>query len=85
MTQKLHYHVFILGIILFFSACKTVAVLPTNKPIKNVDIAALVSKTKAKYPKIDKLRSRIRATYDDGTRKQQLIIQLRLENKKKYG
>ena len=83
MTQNFHYHVFILGIILFFSACKTVAVLPTNKPLKNVDIAALISKTKAKYPKIDKLRSRIKATYDDGKRKQQIIIQLRLENKKK--
>ncbi|MFQ3340419.1 MAG: hypothetical protein ACI9TK_000070 [Flavobacteriaceae bacterium] len=83
MAQKSNHLVFILGIVIFFSACKTVAILPTKTPLKNVDISALVIKTKSNYPKINKLRSRIRATYDDGKRKQQIIVQLRLENKKK--
>ena len=59
------------------------AVLPTKTPLKNVDISALVSKIKSNYPKVNKLRSRIRATYNDGKRTQQIIIQLRMENKKK--
>jgi hypothetical protein len=57
--------------------------LPTKRPLKNVDITALASKIKSNYPRVDKLRSRIRATYDDGKRTQQIIVQLRMENKKK--
>ena len=69
---------------LFFtlSACKSLAVLPTNTPIKNVDINALASKIKGNYPKVDRLRSRIRAVYDDGKRQQQIIVQLRMKAQK---
>ena len=83
MIQKLHHLIFFIGIIIFFNSCKSVAVLPTKTPLKNVDISALVSKIKSNYPKVNKLRSRIRATYNDGKRTQQIIIQLRMENKKK--
>ena len=76
------------GLILFFSilfliSCKTVAVLPTNRPLKNVNLESLVSKIKSNYPRVDKVRSRIKATYDNGKREQQVIVQLRMENKKK--
>jgi hypothetical protein len=79
---------FISGLILFSSilfliSCKTVAVLPTNRPLKNVNLESLVSKIKSNYPRVDKVRSRIKATYDNGKREQQVIVQLRMENKKK--
>ena len=56
--------------------------MPTNTPIKNVDINALASKIKGNYPKVDRLRSRIRAVYDDGKRQQQIIVQLRMKAQK---
>ena len=71
---------FILALI--FTGCKSVAVLPTKTPVKNANLEALAARIKNSYPKIDKVRSRIRATYDDGKRKQQVIVQLRMENKK---
>ena len=79
---------FNIGVILFstvilFSGCKTVAVLPTKTPLKNANLEALVSRIKSNYPKVNKLRSRIKATYDNGKREQQVIIQFRMENKKK--
>ena len=83
IQQKAIYRFLILiPAFIVFAACKTVAVLPTNTPIKKVDIAALATKIKSTYPKVNKLRSRIRAVYDDGKRQQQIIIQLRLEEKK---
>ena len=71
--------IFVVGIFFLLSACKSVIVLPTNSPVKKVDISALANKIKANYPKINKLRSRIRAVYNDGKREQQVIIQLRME------
>ena len=62
--------------------CKSVAVLPTNTPVKNVDVNALASKIKGNYPKVNRLRSRIRAVYYDGKRQQQIIVQLRMEAQK---
>ena len=67
---------------IFIISCKTVNVLPTRTPIKNVELEALAQKIKANYPKINKLRSRIKAVYDDGKREQQIIVQLRMETKK---
>ena len=71
-----------IGVFFTLSACKSVAVLPTNTPVKNVDVNALASKIKGNYPKVNKLRSRIRAVYDDGKRQQQIIVQLRMEAQK---
>ena len=67
---------------IFIISCKTVNVLPTRTPIKNVELEALAQKIKANYPKINKLRSRIKAVYNDGKREQQIIVQLRMETKK---
>ena len=71
---------FILALI--FTGFKSLSVLPTKTPVKNANLEALAARIKNSYPKIDKVRSRIRATYDDGKRKQQVIVQLRMENKK---
>lgn len=75
------------GIILFAVAsvtigCKTVAILPTKTPVKNVDITALATKIKSNYPKVNRMSSRIRVVYDNGKNKQQVIVQLRLESQK---
>jgi len=67
-------------VVLMVSACKTVAVLPTKTPVKNVNIAALTTKIKANYPRIGQLRSRIKATYFDGKREQQIIVLLRMKD-----
>jgi len=84
--MKCHNNIFglcIIGTLILFSACKSVAVLPTKTPVKKVNVSALATKIKSGYPKINKLRSRIRAVYDDGKRQQQVIIQLRMESQQK--
>lgn len=82
IKRILFFGLLTVGILFTLSACKTVAVLPTKTPVKNVDVGALASKIKANYPKVNRLRSRIRAVYDDGKRQQQLVVQLRMEAQK---
>ena len=82
MKKNFKKRIILLITALFFSACKSVAVLPTKTPVKNTNLEALVSKIKNNYPKIDKVRSRIKASYDDGKREQQVIVQFRMESKK---
>jgi hypothetical protein len=82
--KETHKHfIFLLSLTFFFISCKSVVVLPTKTPVKNVDISALASKIKSNYPRINKVRSRIKATYDDGKRERQIIVQFRLEEQKK--
>ncbi|MEK9739995.1 MAG: DUF4292 domain-containing protein [Flavobacteriaceae bacterium] len=80
------YRILVLGLIgwlfIITSSCKSVAVLPTKTPVKNVDVSALSAKIKSSYPKVNRMRSRIRVTYDDGSRQQQIVVQLRLESQK---
>ena len=83
MKKYFNIGLILLSAVMFFSGCKTVAVLPTKTPLKNANLEALVSRIKSNYPKVNKLRSRIKATYDNGKREQQVIIQFRMENKKK--
>ena len=83
MKKYFNIWLILLSSVMFFSGCKTVAVLPTKTPLKNANLEALVSRIKNNYPKVNKLRSRIKATYDNGKREQQVIIQFRMENKKK--
>lgn len=83
MKNRINILVTIAAAVFFtMSGCKSVAVLPTNTPIKNVDVNALASKIKGNYPKVNRLRSRIRAVYNDGKRQQQIIVQLRMETQK---
>lgn len=83
MKNRINILVTIAAAVFFtLSGCKSVAVLPTNTPIKNVDVNALASKIKGNYPKVNRLRSRIRAVYNDGKRQQQIIVQLRMETQK---
>ena len=75
--------VYLFLLLIVFQACKSIAILPTNSPIKNVNIEALASKIRSNYPKVNNVRSRIKATYNNGKRKQQIIVQFRMESKKK--
>ena len=83
MKKNFNIGLILLSTVMLFSGCKTVAVLPTKTPLKNANLEALVSRIKSNYPKVNKLRSRIKATYDNGKREQQVIIQFRMEKKKK--
>jgi len=83
MKKNFNIGLILLSTVMLVTGCKTVAVLPTKTPLKNANLEALVSRIKSNYPKVNKLRSRIKATYDNGKREQQVIIQFRMENKKK--
>jgi len=64
-------------------SCKSVAVLPTKAPIENVNLKKLAQQVNAQYPNFKNFRSRLRVTYNDGKREQQLTVNLRMENKEK--
>jgi hypothetical protein len=83
MKRHLKNALIIATTVTLFIGCKTVAVLPTKTPVKNVNLESLAAKIKSNYPKVNKVRSRIKATYDNGKREQQVIVQYRLESKKK--
>ena len=86
MEQKIYQFgqifAYLIIAIFIFNGCKSVAVLPSKTPIKNIKIKELgneISKTKLNYKN---LRSRIKTEYDDGERKQQIILNLRMIDKK---
>lgn len=81
--ENLTKKIILILLLIALQACKSIAILPTNTPVKNVNIEALASKIRSNYPKINSVRSRIKATYDNGKRKQQVIIQFRMKSKKK--
>ena len=83
MKNLIKNTVYLFLLLIVFQACKSIAILPTNSPIKNVNIEALASKIRNNYPKVNNVRSRIKATYNNGKRKQQIIVQFRMESKKK--
>jgi hypothetical protein len=83
MKKNLGYLTGLISLLLIVGSCKSVAILPTSKPVKNVDIVALAAKIKSNYPSVSRLRSRIKATYDNSEREQQIIIQLRMEAQQK--
>ena len=65
-----------------FNGCKSVAILPSKTPVGNIKIKELgkeISRTKLNYKN---LRSRIKVQYDNGKRKQQIILNLRMIDKK---
>jgi len=69
-------------IILVFTACKSPILSPSRIPMKNIEtnhLAKSIAKNQLDYKKF---RSRVKTTYDDGKRKQQIIINLRVEKSK---
>ena len=71
---------FLILSVFFLFGCKSITVLPTNKPISNVNINGLIDKINTNSLKFKNLKSRIRVSYDDGKNKDQIIVQLRLKS-----
>lgn len=75
----------LLGLLLLLvwtSACKSVAVLPSKAPVNKVDIKLLSRQIEKQHPKFTHLRGRIKAVYDDGENKQQVVVSLRMSQNK---
>ena len=72
----------ILGWLLVFAACKSPAVPSSRTPIKDIGIKELTKSIAKNQLDYKKFRSRVKTTYDNGKRKQQVIINLRMEKSK---
>ena len=79
-TKIKRFKFFCLIATLFFTSCKSITVLPTNKPISNVNINGLIEKINTNSLNFKNFKSRIRVRYDDGKKKEQIIVQLRIKS-----
>ena len=73
----------VLTSLLFLEGCKSTKIFPADVPKKNVELAALTNQLVRLQPKINKLTARIKAQYNDGKRKQQVVLQLRMAHQQK--
>ena len=71
---------FLITSMFFLYGCKSITVLPTNKPISNVNINALIDKINTNTLNFKNFKSRIRVIYDDGKKKEQIIVQMRVKS-----
>ena len=74
---------FLLLLFLLLESCKSAKLFPADTPKKNVDFATLATQLQRVQPSISNLTARIKAQYNDGKRKQQVIVQLRIASQKK--
>ncbi len=81
--KKSIYYGFLLLLFLVLESCKSTKLFPADTPKKNVDFATLTSQLQRVQPSISNLTARIKAQYNDGKRKQQIIVQLRMASQKK--
>ena len=65
-----------------FVGCKSTVILPSKNPAKNIQLTDLRKVIVKKQLQYKKFRSRVKATYDDGKRKQQIVVNMRIENAK---
>jgi hypothetical protein len=65
---------FILLVLMTFTACKVTKVLPNNTPVKNFKIKELQKAINSSRSNLKLFRSRLKVTYDDGKRAQELLI-----------
>jgi hypothetical protein len=83
--HRIRFHlvtILLLGWILLFAACKSPALPSSRTPMKDIqakDLTKSIAKNQLDYKKF---RSRVKTTYDNGKRKQQIIINLRMEKSK---
>jgi hypothetical protein len=68
---------------LFWGGCKSVAVLPTKAPVNKVDLRLLAKEIQKQHPQFNHLRGRLKATYDNGKNKQQVVVSLRMTQNQK--
>jgi len=74
--------ILILGLVMFFAACKSPALPSSRIPIKDIQLKELTKAINKNQIDYKKFRSRVKTTYDNGKRKQQIIINLRMEKSK---
>ncbi|MDC0478919.1 DUF4292 domain-containing protein, partial [Flavobacteriaceae bacterium] len=72
----------LLGWLLLFAACKSAVVPSSRTPIKDIETKELTNSIAKNQLEYKKFRSRVKTTFDNGKRKQQIIINLRLEKSK---
>lgn len=78
------YSIFgLLVLVLILEGCKAVPVLPSRAPLKNLATKELVRTIDTRQPKVKNMRARIKAVYNDGKRKQTVVLQMRLEHQAK--
>ena len=70
---------FILLAVITFTGCKVTRVLPNNTPIKNFKIKELQKAISSSRSNLKLFRSRLKVTYDDGKRAQELVVNLRMK------
>ena len=68
--------------IIFITACKSPAVFPSKNPIKYLPVKELTKAISKNRVDFKKFRSRVKTTYDDGKRSQQVIVNIRMEKDK---
>tara|TARA_A100001011_G_C14321575_1_gene851005 strand:+ start:1910 stop:2689 length:780 start_codon:yes stop_codon:yes gene_type:complete len=69
----------ILLVLMIFTACKVTKVLPNNTPVKNFKIKELQKAINSSRSNLKLFRSRLKVTYDDGKRAQELVVNLRMK------
>ena len=67
---------------IFIAACKSPAVLTSKNPIKDLPIKELTKAISKNRVDFKKFRSRVKTTYNDGKRSQQVIANIRMEKDK---
>tara|TARA_B100000900_G_C20369645_1_gene629840 strand:- start:56 stop:823 length:768 start_codon:yes stop_codon:yes gene_type:complete len=72
------------GLLIIFSisACKSLTVLPSKKPVESIKLKKLIDNFEKSEEKINFFRAKIKATYISKKIKQSVSINLRLENGK---
>jgi len=78
-TSTKYFFIIFAFIGLIFNSCKSIKVLPNKAPIKNIKTKELTKVLYSSSPKLSLLRSRLKVSFDDGKRSQQLIVNLRME------
>jgi hypothetical protein len=78
--------IFINYLLILFSAslssCKTSSILPNKIPLEKIENKVLLKKFNENKIKIKNFRSKVKVNYNDQKRKQQINIDLRIENNK---
>ena len=72
----------IILLMILIAACKSPAVLPSKNPIKYFPIKELTKAISKNRIDFKKFRSRVKTTYNDGKRSQQVIVNIRMEKDK---
>ena len=71
-----------LAVLALFTGCKPLVILPSKKPAKNIELKDLTKAIAKNQLHYKKFRSRVKTTYNDGKRKQQIMVNMRIENTK---